>query len=669
VAGVALGGLVYALILFNFHRDFGRTAVALGYASRFFETQADAFLDGRVSLPDGSMGIEGFEVGGRTYMYFGPFPALLRIPMMLITHDFDGQLTLVSMLLAWLLFAVMAARLVWLVRRCLVPEGPVSRTEAVLVGVFLVLVTGGTTLTFDASLPWAYHEVYLWQAALVLTAAYWMVRVALEPTANAVRWLAIVALATALTRTTGGLGVSLGIIGLALWMRFGASFRERRGMWVWVLLAGLLPLAAGMAYNLVKFQHPFMFPLQNQVWTDVNEHRRVALEANGGSITGLQFFWTSLVNYFAPGGIRFVDYFPWITLPATNARSYGGAVIDQSYRTGSVTAFMPLLLVMSLASLAVLLRPTRRLANGLGIRALRVPVFTTVLMTGGVMAYGYVANRYTSEFVPALVVGSTIALWALVLPLVRRSRAIAVPVLGVIALATAYSVLAQGLTGFSAAAVTYRGEPLDRYLSLQNRISGGPGSAFAGLISTSSSLPRNGTTDQLHIRGDCDGLYLHTGDEYEPWVIVEERSHLAEVTFPDKSRPGSIVLFRIDGEEEREVRLRIRPSGAGQLQIVNETGSYYGQEFELAPDEVLRVGLRTDPTVGYLELSSSPGGFVGYIPIQEWDDDWISRIGTVTDAFTVPTVDPTTGARVTPTAGLTPTLCEQLAENNEIDLR
>lgn len=669
VAGVALGGLVYALILFNFHRDLSRTAVALGYASRFFETQADAFLDGRISLPHGSMGIEGFEVGSRTYMYFGPFPALLRIPMMLITHDFDGQMTLVSMLLAWLLFAVMAARLVWLARRCLVPEGPVSRTEAVLAGLFLVLVTGGTTLTFDASLPWAYHEVYLWQAALVMTAVYWMVRVALEPSPNAVRWLALAALATALTRTTGGLGVCLGIIGLALWIRFGASFRERRGMWVWVLLGGLLPLAVGMAYNIVKFHHPFMFPLQNQVWTDVNEHRRVALEANGGSITGLQFFWTSLVNYFAPGGIRFVDYFPWITLPATNARAYGGAVLDQSYRTGSVTAFMPLLLVMSLASLAVLLRPTRRLAQGMGIRVLRVPAATTVLITGGVMAYGYLANRYTSEFVPALVVGSTIALWALVVPLVRRSRAIAVPVLGVIALVTAYSVLAQAFTGFSAAALAYRGEPLDRYLSLQNRISGGPGSAFAGLISTSGSLPTNGTTDELHIRGDCDGLYLNTGDEYEPWVIVEERSHLAQLTFPAKPRPGSILLFRIDGEAEREVRLRIRPSGAAQLQIVNETGSYFGHEFELAPLEVLRVGLQTDPTVGYLELSSSPGGFVGYIPIQEWDDDWISRIGTVTDAFTEPTVDPRTGVRVTPDTGLTPALCERLAKNNKIDLR
>jgi hypothetical protein len=210
----------------------------------------------------------------------------------------------------------MAARLVWLVRRCLVPERPVTRLEAVLAGLFLVMATGGTTLTFDASLPWAYHEVYLWQAALVTTAAYWMVRVALEPTANGVRWLALAALATALTRTTGGFGVCLGVVVLALWMRLGKSFEGRRSLWVGVMLAGLVPLLVGAAYNLAKFHHPFMFPLENQVWTDVNAHRREALEVNGGSITGLQFFWTSLVNCSSSGP-------RWSTtsLPAVSASS------------------------------------------------------------------------------------------------------------------------------------------------------------------------------------------------------------------------------------------------------------------------------------------------------------------------------------------------------------
>jgi hypothetical protein len=297
-----------------------------------------------------------------------------------------------------------------------------------------------------------------------------------------------------------------------------------------------------------------------------------------------------------------------------------------------------------------------------------VPALATFLMTGGVMAYGYVANRYTSDFVPALILGSTVTLWALVVPLVRRGRVFAVPVLGAVALLTAYSVLAQAFTGFGAAAVAHRGAPLDRYLELQDRVSGGPGSSFADLIGVSRSLPENGSTDELHIRGDCDGLYLNTGDAYEPWVIVQERSHLAEIVLPEDVDSGTVPLFRIQGEAPRSVLLQVRRPREARLTIMNETGTYHGHWFDVAPREVLRVGLRTDPTVGYLELSSSPGGFVGYIPIQEWDGDWVSRIGSVTPVQTERTVDPDTRVRIQPRRGLTPTVCQRIVENNEIDL-
>ena len=44
---------------------------------------------------------------------------------------------------------------------------------------------------------------------------------------------------------------------------------------------------------------------------------------------------------------------------------------------------------------------------------LRAPFVAGVLVTGGVMGYGYLAHRYTSEFVPALVLGGAVGLVAL----------------------------------------------------------------------------------------------------------------------------------------------------------------------------------------------------------------------------------------------------------------
>ena len=404
--GVVVGGAAYCAILLDFARSLTRNAVQLGYASNFFDFQARALMDGHLWVQPGSLGIEGFIRDGHTYMYFPPFPALLRIPVMLVTHDFDGRLTVVSMALAWLLFAVMTVKLFWLVRRCLAGSRAVSRFEAVLAAAFLSMALGGTVVTFDASLPWVYHEVYLWAVALVVGGLYWLVRVALDPTPRSIAWLGALTLGAMLTRVTGGWALSLCVLVLAGWLATGRPHREARSMWRWVLAAGLVPLAVGVAYNYVKFQHPYLFPLEDQVWTQLNAHRREALRINGGTITGPQFFATSLANYFQPAGIRFVGYFPWITLPAEPAAAYGGAFIDQSYRTGSVTAFMPLALVLTMVSLPVLFRPRVDLAH----RALRLALVAGVLVTGGVMAYGYLAYRYTSEFVPAILLGGSIGL-------------------------------------------------------------------------------------------------------------------------------------------------------------------------------------------------------------------------------------------------------------------
>ena len=73
------------------------------------------------------------------------------------------------------------------------------------------------------------------------------------------------------------------------------------------------------------------------MWTQLNEHRREALEVNGGTITGPQFFRTSFVAYFRPDGVRFVDYFPWITLPGQPAEGIAAPSSTSSTAPGSVS--------------------------------------------------------------------------------------------------------------------------------------------------------------------------------------------------------------------------------------------------------------------------------------------------------------------------------------------
>jgi hypothetical protein len=673
VTGLVVGAAAFYSILLDFGTDLGRTALSLPFASNFFELQADAFQKGHLYVPPGSLGIEGFVHDGHTYMYFGPLPALLRLPVMYITHDFDGHMTLVMMGIAFAIYALMLSRLTWQVRRLVLPGRPVTALDATLGGLFIAAATGGTTLTYDASLPWAYHEIYLWQSAILISAASWLIRAAEEPTWVSLRWIGFLAMCAVATRTTGGFGLCVAVLAQAAWFRFRPRTAEHRARAGWLLAAALVALGLGVAYNWAKFDNAYLFPLQDQVWTQVNAHRRAALAANGGHLTGLQFFWTGVVNYFSPEGIRFVGYFPWVTLPAHNARGYGGAFIDQSYRTGSVTAFSPLLLVLALSALPVLVRDR----HNRDLRRVLPALLGTFVMTGGVMAYGYVAYRYTTEFLPGLVLFGLIGLWGVWARVAARVHASSrravrlarVPLVGVTAVLTGFAILANMSVGFAAAATTYRGAPLARYVSLQDRLSGGPGTTFSRLVGHSDALPAAGETDQLHITGDCSELFLNTGDATQPWIEVAARTHVVTVALASQTHHTRVALWKIRVVGvTRTVWLETGVHHRARVFLSNEGGRYFGPWVSPAPGEKVTVGLGIESDLGYAAVTMTPGGFIGYLPYEAWSPAWVNRPGTITDAFGPRLQVRHAGLVVRRVAGLPSPLCEQIARDNHVSL-
>ncbi|WP_395694572.1 hypothetical protein [Nocardioides sp.] len=657
-AGLVVGALAYLLTLLDFSTSLTRTANALGYASNFFDFQARALIHGHLDVPRGSLGIEGFVEHGKEYMYFPLWPALLRIPVLKTTTEYDGRLTVISMALGFVLLMVMAPRLVWLVRDMLYPGVVTTWTEVGTMGLLIALVTGGTALTFVASLPWAYHEVYAWAVPFAIGAMYWMLRVLRDPTPKAIGWLAAFDLGTIMTRTTGGWAVCLTTIAIGVWVLTGRVSPGRRRIGWAVVAAGAVPLLAGITLNMIKFRHPYLFPLQDQVWTTVNAHRREALAANGGTITGPQFLPSTAMAYLRPDGIRFVDYFPFVTLPARPAQAYGDVIIDQSYRTGSITAFMPWLSLMWLFTLGYLFRPGVDQAR----RFLRMPFVAGVLVTGGVMGYGYMAFRYTAEFVPALVFAGTVGTCVLTQWLVRRGAWVRGAGIAVLAVFTAWSITAHMLVGYSTAATVGGGDRLRDYLWTQHHLSGG---AQQRLITHSDDPPHGGSTDDIWIQGDCDAMYLNTGDAYQPWQLVERRALVFDVTLPEEPRAGRIKLIDIGTAEPGSVWLETDGKGQARLEIVNETGTYYGPYFEILDPRVVRVGIRDEPELGYAAVSSTPGGFVGFARAFEWDTDWVSKLVDISPAKLGPADLRRLGMTVREVPGLEPPLCRALLAQSE----
>lgn len=648
--GLSLGGLLHFATLLNLSTDLGRTAKS-GFFSGVYEVQARALLEGRIALPEGSMSIEGFVRDGQTFMYFPPWPAILRLPVLMTTHEFDGRLSLLSMALAWIVFATMTTKFVWLIHHRLTGSNEVRRTDAVLVALFLACAGGGTFLTFDAGLPWVYHEVYSWAIAGAVGALYWLTRVLIEPDAHALRWLGAFCLITIGTRATSGWALCLTAVAVALWFRFRPPSSRHRCLWGGVALAALIPLALSIALNLYKFDHVYMFPLQDQVWTQVNEHRRDALEANGGAITGLQFFPTAFQAYLGPTGIRFVDYFPWITLPAHPPVATNGAFVDQAYRTGSATTFMPLFMLLQIISVVVVFLPW----SPKPMRVLRVPMIAAVLITGGVMAYGYFAARYASEFVPALVLGGAVGT-CLLAALVRRRPRVFVPTALVVGSLTAFSLLAQASIGLTWAAYHAGGSSLVRYVTWQRDLSP---SQQAALVTRSDELPADGETDELRIIGDCDALYLNTGDAYEPWVTVESRGVAIRIHPDGRLRPGRVPLFRIPGNDDA-IMLEVTKDKTMRFILIGTNGEYGGNDLVFPPSGYIQLGVRNRTGDGYYEIAAEPGGVIGFLSSRYTDDDWFAEPAVIGPSLSAQDARKV-GVRVEQIASLDLPLCESLA--------
>ncbi len=657
IGGSAAGLVPFLAVLWDLALDPLRRPRAEGFGSNFYDIQARALFHGHLSVADGILGIESFVVDGRTFMYFPPFPAILRMPVLVITDRFDGRLTAPSMLLAWVVLAIAASRLVWRVRD--VVRGAdgrtenVSRFEAAASGVLVAAITGGTVLVYIAALPWVYHEVYMWSAAFAIAALAGLVGLVLD--APAVSWRRVAGVGGAvlgliMTRATAGWPMALATIGtgIAIAVRTPRNLRGAAAL----LVAGSVPIVLSAAINWAKFHHVFMIPLEHQEWTRVSARRRLALAQNGGSLAGFQFLPTTLVNYLRPDGIRFVPYFPFVTFPADPARPYHGAFLDQTYRTGSLPAFMPLLTALGLWGGARVVA---------AVRSLLIPMLGALGVTATVMCYGYVGFRYTSEFVAVLAIASAVGLADLTARLSHRSIGIKRGMIASLAALTVFAMGANSAVGLATSRTTGRGADLEQFIEWQDRTSRALGNRLATLTHVELALPGSAAPDELHVLGDCAALYLSTGDRYEPWITVQVRSMSVTIeTGTTGPRSARLHLWSIDGVRPLRIDLETDPTGRARLLIGEGIYSLPTDWERLAADTPLAVDLIADTARDILGVEF--GDFRGSVPLSVWDPQWNAVV--TFPRFDLPSAAEqlTAGVALTPRFGPPLELCNRLRD-------
>lgn len=508
----------------------------------FYDLQARAMFHGHLNVPTGSLGIEGFIHDGRTYTYFGLFPSIIRMPILLVTSSFDGRLTAPSILLAWLVTALFSSLMLWRLRIVMRGDTVLGRAEAASFGALMATIMGGSVLLYLAATPYIFNEDFAWSVALTVGSLFALLGMLERPSRGRAIASGALILCANLDRTTTGYACVIAALLVAGWFALGRGGPTNRRWALPMLVAAVVPFLVSCAVTYAKYGVPVGLPISDQIWTTVNAHRRYFLAVNGGKYIGSAFLPSTLWAYFQPFGIRLSGLFPYVTPPAAPAAWLAGAVFDQTYPTASFTSTTPLLFLLGCWGTVTSFRP-----RGIGqVRLTRIILFGGAIGTGGILVWGYIAQRYLADLMPFFIVASGVGLIDMWRRLAGRSRRTKRLALGVVVTIGIYCVIANvAIAAFPVSVWTPTQSA--RFVSAEKSLSV---DSLAASVRIGAKLPYWAPAGELFATNDCSGLYLSTGDdlktvpgqriEHLTWLPVEQSAsftHTIGFTF-NRSESG-----------------------------------------------------------------------------------------------------------------------------------
>lgn len=603
------------------------------WTSPFYAAQATAWWHGRWSIPQEILGIEGFKHGGRWFMYYGPFPALLRVPFVLIFPKLGEQLTQVSMVLAWIVAVLATIDLGWRVRSIARPGAALRTAEYWVTGVGVVVVGAGSVLMFLASQAWIYHEAELWGCALAIAAFDAIVAYLVRRRPRTLVLASVIATCAVCSRASVGLGpiAAIGLLGAAAilpatarWFGVPEPRRGRLRLVGGLLAAAIVPVVIYAFTNYSKFGTLFVFPTDQQLMSILNPQRRKFLAESGGSYFGLQFIPTTLVAYLRPFGFGWRSLLPWGTF-GSGPSALGGATFDVIEPTASLPASMPLLTALGITGFVAAFWPRR---SGGRLAPMRAPLIGTIVGAASIFPFGYIAQRYLSDLFPVVVVGGLVGLHLLFGWSERRMssrRAVRLVWFGAAALG-AFSLFANiGI------AIDYHwlspwtpeqqvADLVHVQYSLHAKLPGGS----APYVTHVDELPfPPAPRGSVYVVGDCVGAYWSAGDQrslaWTPWQGVARTSAAGEyrlrVTIPavTESRAEPLVV-RGEAGSYQTIAALFDPHGRTRFGFASEGhddlphgplapgGFFTGEVLHLRPGATYDLEVVMDPYSGQVRV-------------------------------------------------------------------
>jgi hypothetical protein len=390
-----------------------------GRLQTFYDAQARSLLAGRIDVPLAAIETEAFVRNGKYYGYFGPTPALARIPLNLLFPGMYGRWNRLSMLLGSVLIMAVLILLFRKLEELLPLKGALW---GVLRASLLIATALGSTNLFLSTESLMYQEAIMWGSALTLAQAVFLVCYLLDPKS---KWLALTCVAAVLAflaRVSSGAGAvfSLLLLDVVLLMPSG-RVREFLGVpalpsprrAITALTATLLvsgSLWAGLNYW--KFGMPFASqPLSMTIASDPERLQRT--KGDAFSIANLPL---TLSVYYSPSNVSFQSAFPWVYLTPPDqslASRFPKSHFDRIEAVASLPCTVPGLLLGALAGTGLCFFLRRR-----PLPMFRIPLIGTFVAGSLMLGWGYITYRYLQDALPWLVLGSALAVASI--PLLSR---------------------------------------------------------------------------------------------------------------------------------------------------------------------------------------------------------------------------------------------------------
>ncbi|HEX5657899.1 MAG TPA: hypothetical protein VFX59_11925 [Polyangiales bacterium] len=402
--------------------------------TNYYDALGESMMDGRFDVPPEAIGNEAFILGGKTYGYFGPTPALPRLLLNALFPHFRGMWGPLMMSVFSFLTLLGAYVLLQQARRAVRGDRVITLGGAsrYVDAAFVLCVALGTTLTFMMELSLLYHEATLTGAALAVW-AFIAVVAYLERGKN-VSLFAAVALALlsfqARSSVGGGPMLAVGLLIAAMvwralrnaWAkratsdehveRLGAELglptipahQLRRQAITAALVFGLLSSAV-LYKNVVTYGSLTGLPSLALHVQFMNNPKRLA-------ITEGKFFQpgnlrTMAYNLLNPAAIRFSHKYPFLfPQHISDVKRFPESKLDWIEGHWSLTGGYPFWCLSAVVGTLLTLFPW--LAVSERVTRFRIPLFAAFVAASTVFVSSAITQRYLHDMFPFLLLAGAI---------------------------------------------------------------------------------------------------------------------------------------------------------------------------------------------------------------------------------------------------------------------